>query len=170
VRVVEERQNEALTRTLRATGSHAARHVYESFPLIQYTTFEPRSGAPLLEWVTRELSLIDVGVAVQGLQDELCRWIANVTRENLTRAYLAWHPEELTTERADYLELARYDRILATGQPSADIDWDSISPTIAAQDQGEQFDPALAGPLRGGLVDPVSAAERFEALVTRHGS
>lgn len=167
IRVVEERQNAKLTRTLQATGSQAARHVYESFPLIQYNTFEPRTGARLLEWVTRELALIDVAVAVQGLGDELCRWIANVTRDNLTRAYLAWNPEDLTTERAAYLELDKYDLILATDQPRADIEWTPVRPTMATQDRSDSIDTALIGTLRDDLVDPVRAAELFEALVTR---
>ena len=113
VRIVEERQNAAFARTLRAVGAVASRHFYDEFRTIQHHTYEPRSGASLLEWVTRELALIDVAVAVAGIESELCRWLANVSQEGLARAYLTFDPDSLTDDVVAALELERFDLILA---------------------------------------------------------
>jgi hypothetical protein len=75
VRIVEERQNDLLKRTLLEVGAGPSRHFHDHFKKFQYHTYEPRTGAQLLEWVTRELALIDVGVAVDGVEQELCRWL-----------------------------------------------------------------------------------------------
>ena len=166
VRVVEPRQNEQLARTLRAVGSSASRHVHEAFPLFQYTSFEPRSGARLLEWVTREVALIDVAVAVGGVDDELCRWLANVTRDELTRAYLAWEPADLTQERVSYLEIEKYDVILTLAAPSADVDWVAVQRSIALQDMGDATG-GYADSLPVDLRDPLGAAIAFERAVAR---
>ncbi len=119
VRIVEERQNDAVTRTLLAAGSGVARHFHDTFRMFQHHTYEPRSGAQLLEWVTRELSLIDVAVAVAGIDSELCRWLANVSREGLVSTYLTFEPENLTDEVVAALDLDRFDLILAPRQPAA---------------------------------------------------
>ncbi len=161
VRVVEERQNEQLARTLRVTGAGASRHVYERFPLLHYSTYEPRSGAPLLEWLAREVSLIDVAVAVQGGDRELTRWIANISREGLTRAFLSWSPADIDEAGAAALELARYDLILGPA-PVASLPWLAVSPSLAEQDLGEDIDRSLAGPLYDDLADAIAAAAAFE--------
>jgi hypothetical protein len=161
VRVVEERQNQALARTLRAVGSGAVRHFHEQFALLQHTTYEPRTGARLLEWVTRELALIDVAVAVEGLEDELCRWIANVTRERITRAYLAWQPEQLTADDVQRLELVKFDVVLAPKKPVLDLPWRQIDIVVAEQDRAAGLSPA--GSTAGR--DPVTAAETFERAI-----
>jgi hypothetical protein len=165
IRIVEERQNAVFARTLRTAGAVASRHFYDEFRTIQHHTYEPRSGAALLEWVTRELALIDVAVAVAGIEPELCRWLANVSQEGLTRAYLTFDPESLTDDVVAALELDRFDLILATGQPAADIAWRPIVTTVAAQDRIQLID---AGDLQTDPdVDPIRAAEVFESAVTR---
>lgn len=162
VRVVEERQNQFFTRTLRAVGAGASRHFHEQFRAIQHATYEPRSGAPLLEWVTREVALIDVAVVADDAPVELTRWLANVTRNGLTRALLAWQPELLTAARAAELELGRLDLVLAPEQPAADaLAWLPIARPVASQDAL----PTIAGELRG--TEPIVAAEEFERLVRR---
>lgn len=169
IRVVEQRQNEPLARTLRAAGAGASRHVYERFPLLHYSTYEPRTGAPLLEWLSREVSLIDVAVAVQGVDTELARWIANISREGLTRAFLAWEPEGIDDDRAAELELEKYDFILSP-EPVAGLPWLAVSPSLAEQDLDEGFDRTLAGPLHDDLADPIAAAAAFErTLAVRAG-
>jgi hypothetical protein len=161
VRIVEERQNHAFTRTLRAVGSDAARHFHHQFALLQHTTYEPRTGARLLEWVTRETALIDVAVAVAGLEDELCRWIANVGHEGLIRAYLTWQPELLSAQVAQRLELDKLDVVLAPTKPPADLDWRQVEAVVAAQDRMAGLTPA--GSTAGD--DPVAAAASFEQAV-----
>ena len=133
IRVVEERQNEMLTRTLRTTGSRASRHVYERFPLLQHSTYDPRTGAPLLEWLSREVSLIDIAIAVQGVNTELTRWIANISREGLTRAFLVWEPEALDESDIVALELEKFDIILAP-TPIARLPSLAVQPSLAEQD------------------------------------
>jgi hypothetical protein len=134
VRVVEPRQNHAYASTLRAIGSAAARQFHADFTGFQHHTFEPRTGGRLLEWVTRELALIDVAVVVEGLDEELTLWFANVTRPGLHRAYLTLHPESLTGTLATHLQLAQFDMILAPQRPAACLPWRSIRRTLAPTD------------------------------------
>lgn len=137
--------------------------------MLQYSTYEPRTGASLLEWLTREVSLIDTAVAVQGVDGELARWIANITRAGLTRAFLIWDPVAITAERMAELELDKYDVILSPA-PLAGLAWLPIRPSLAEQDLGENVDRALAGPLHSDLADPIDAAGDFlRALGERVG-
>ena len=164
VRIVEERQNAAFARTLRVAGAEAARHFYDRFRMFQHHSYERRSGAPLLEWVTRELSLIDVGVAVAGLEPELCRWLANVSREGLVRVYLTFEPEQLTDDVVAALELERFDLILAPRQPAANLIWRPIVPRVAVHDQLPEIVQS-SGLALGDDSDPIRAAEVFEAAL-----
>ncbi len=164
VRIVEERQNAAFARTLRVAGAEAARHFYDRFRMFQHHSYERRSGAPLLEWVTRELSLIDVGVAVAGLEPELCRWLANVSREGLVRVYLTFEPEQLTDDVVAALELERFDLILAPRQPAANLIWRPIVSGVAAHDQLPEIVQS-SGLALGDDSDPIRAAEVFEAAL-----
>lgn len=166
VRIVESRQNDQVTRTLREAGSRAARHVYDAFTSFQYTSFEPRSGARLLEWVTREVALIDVAVAVGGLDDELCRWLANITRENLTRTYLTWEPDRLSHERASFLEIDKFDLVLSPSSPLAELHWKSVERSVAQQDRGTATG-GFADTLTTDVHDPLDAARSFEHVVSR---
>lgn|GEM_PF-4755129 len=168
VRVVEERQNTAVSRTLRVARSVASRHFYDTFRTIQHHTFEPRSGAALLEWLTRELALIDVAVAVAGVNDELCRWLANVSQPGLTRAYLTFDPESLTDEVVSSLELGLFDHVLAPSAPAADIAWRPIVPTVAADDRIALVEEHVS--LDDITADPIEAAEVFEAAIARSAS
>lgn len=144
IRVVEPRQSEPLARTLRTVGAGASRHMYERFPLVQYSTYEPRSGAQLLEWMTREFALIDLAVVVQGADEELTRWAANITREGLSRAFLAWQPEGLTPTMVSDLEIAKFDFICGPA-PVADLPWVEVQPTLAEQDVDGAIDLEHAG-------------------------
>lgn len=166
VRVVEKRQNAAYARTLRAVGSGAARHVHDAFRTFQHHTYDARSGAQLLEWVTREMALIDVAVAVAGIEAELCRWLANVERSGLVRAYLTFEPETLTDDVAAALELEKFDVILATGQPAGDLAWQLIAPAVASQDDA-LTEAASIQRSTADDADPIRAAEVFEAALTR---
>ena len=134
VRVAEARQNHPFTRTLRAEGSSTARQFYRDFRAFQHHTFEPRAGAPLLEWVSRELALIDIAVAVHGLDAELCRWLANVMRDGLRRAFLTFEPARLTASVAEQLDVARFDALLAPAAPAAALPWSLVPRSIAKED------------------------------------
>lgn len=165
VRIVEERKNAVMTRTLKADGAAAARRLYEEFPELLVHSYEPRTGGRLLEWLSRELSLIDVAVAVDGLPDEVARWIANLTHPTLTRLYLTFKPQLLDAETVARLELDKYDRILGTGEPAAPIDWSPILPTLARQDRAADLERHVPPDLTDRLADPLAAAEAFEQIV-----
>lgn len=166
VRVVEERQNHAFVETLREHGSGSSRHFHTHFAALQHITWETRTGARLLEWATRELALIDVAVAVAGLNDELCQWIANINRERLTRVYLTWEPEALTVAEADRLMLTNFELILAPRKPKAKLPWSLVTPALAAADA----DAGLAVQLHASLTqlaDPLNAAKQFERVLSQ---
>jgi hypothetical protein len=135
VRVVEPRQNHAFASTLRAVGAAAARQFHADFTGFQHHTFEPSTGGRLLEWVTREVALIDAAVVVEGLDDELTRWLANVSRPGLQRAYWTLHPDALTDELAVRLQLTLFDAVLAPSEPAADLPWRRVCRTVAAADE-----------------------------------
>lgn len=164
IRIVEQRQNAAFARTLQVAGSVAARHFYETFRTVQHHTYEPRRGAHLLEWITRELALIDVAVAVGGIDPELCRWLANISREGLVRAYLTFEPELLTEEAVTALKLDRFDVILAPRQPAAAVVWQPIEVGVAGQDRDAALAQSITYPLAED-ADPIRAAEVFEAAL-----
>jgi len=160
IRVVEPRQSEPLARTLRAVGADASRHLYKRFPLLQYSTYEPRSGAQLLEWITREISLIDLAIVVQGADTELTRWAANISREGLTRAFLAWQPDALPPEQITELELNRFDVVCGPSQVG-DLPWIEVHPTLAEQDIDGATDLTRAALINGHHADPIEAAAAF---------
>jgi hypothetical protein len=162
VRVVEERQNQAFTRTLRQVGAGPARHFHDTFRAIQHHTYEPRTGAPLLEWVTREIALIDVAVAVEGLGRELCRWLANVSRDGIVRAYLTFDPDGLTNDTAAALELDKLDLVLAPSRPAATLRWKAVPLAIAEADRAAGLLPNAPQD-----ADAIVAAERFEVAVAQ---
>jgi hypothetical protein len=166
VRIVEERQNPIIKRSLLAHGSEPSRHFYEHFSHMQYHTYEPRSGAQLLEWVTRELALIDVGVAVDGVEQELCRWLGNVTRAGLIRAFLTYDPDSLTSERAAALDIDKFDIVIAPSKPAANLPWTEIAPTLAPADDVEGIRSEVRSQIDSTLSDPDSVAQTFEQIVS----
>ncbi len=165
IRILEERQNEFLKRTLLDAGAEPSRHFHQQFPNLMYHTFEPRSGAPLLEWVLGELSMVDVAVAVDGIGNELCRWIANLTETRLIRAYMTFNPDELTSEKAGSLELEKYDLILAPSRPAAQLPWSEIPPALASQDDQDHFRTNIPDRLQAILSDPQDASATFEQVM-----
>lgn len=166
IRIVEERQNEILKRTLLEVGAEPSRHFHQHFGNLQYHTFEPRTGAPLLEWVTRELALIDVGVAVDGAGQELVRWLGNVTREGLIRAFLTYAPEALTEARVAELEIEKYDVVIAPSKPQADVPWTQLPPAIAPPDDDPALRATVPDEIQETLADPIVTATAFERIVT----
>ena len=165
IRIVEERQNLAAVRTLREVGAGASRHFYDAFQTIQHHTYEPRTGARLLEWVTREIALIEVAVAVDGVEPELCRWLANVSREGLTRASLTFQPESLTDDVAERLDLGKFDIVLAPSAIAAHLPWRRVPRTVAERDQGDDLQRWLpAGSAEH--ANSIEAAEAFEAAIS----
>ncbi len=134
VRMLEERRNPMLRKTLETVGSDASRAVFEKFPGVLVHGFEPRRGAPLMEWLARELSLVDLAIVVDGLPTEVARWIANLDHRALHRAFVTYRPEELTDERAAEIELERFDTVFSTSAPAASTPWVEIQKSIAPQD------------------------------------
>lgn len=166
IRIVEERQNAIVKRTLLEVGAAPSRHFHDNFSEMQYHTYEPRTGAQLLEWVTREMALIDVAVAVDGVEQELCRWIGNVTRERLIRAFMTFDPAGLTDERSQTLELDKYDLIIAPSKPASDLPWTQLPPALAPPDTVPAIRSVIPRELADTHVDPAVAATAFEQIMT----
>lgn len=165
VRIVEERQNELLKRTLLEVGSEPSRHFHDHFKKFQYHTYEPRTGAQLLEWVTRELALIDVSVAVDGVEQELCRWLGNVNRAGLIRAFLTYDPDSLDSHRAAALDIDKYDIVIAPSRPAADLPWTELPLALAPQDDLESIRSFVPEQLLAARRDPVEVAQLFEQVI-----
>lgn len=167
VRIVEERRNPVFTRTLALEGSAPARHVFEAMPDLVIHSYTPRTGARLMEWISRELSLVDVCVAVDGLPTEVARWIANLTHPTLVRAYLTFAPLTLDDDLISELEIDRFDTVLTPGQPAAPVNWESAPPTLSQADRSVGFLDVIPANLRDAVVEPEAAALAFEAAVAR---
>lgn len=176
VRIVEQRKNPALTRTLTTAGSAASRHAYERFPGVLMHSYQPRSGAPLMEWISRELSLIDVAVAVHGVQEEVARWIANLSHPTLVRLYLTFDAELLDARLAESLELDKYDGVIAPVAPNGvEVDWYPVPATVHRADSDAGLESVIPEELQTALVAPDAAALALERAVaqiiaTRHPS
>jgi len=163
--MLEERRNPVLRKTLEVAGSAASRAVYDNFPGILVHGFEPRRGAPLMEWLARELSLVDLAIAIDGLPTEVARWIANLDHRSLRRVYVTYRPERLTEERAAEIELERYDATFATSAPEASRPWIQIHKSIAEQDiqaLPHQYVPLADSP---DLVPPEEVARLLESFM-----
>jgi hypothetical protein len=165
VRMLEERRNPALRRTLESVGAGASRQAFESFPGILIHSFEPRRGPQLMEWVARELSLVDLAIAIDGLPVELTRWIANLDHARLARAFVTYRPDELTDERAVELELDRFDLVLASGSPQARLPWHALPQSIAPQDLEAIPHDYLPVPELPSRVAPEKLARELERLL-----
>ncbi len=165
VRMIEERRNATLRRTLEAVGSGAYRAVHDNFPGVLVHAFEPRSGAALMEWLARELSLVDIAIAVDGLPSDVARWIANLDHRALQRIFVSYRPDDLTSERATEFELERYDGVFASSSPKASIAWSPIQRALAPQDLATI--PAQYLPLEPGeAATPDEVARTIEAAMT----
>lgn len=168
IRIVEQRRNPAVTRTLSAAGSGASRHAFDRFPNLLMHSYQPRSGAALMEWLSRELSLVDVAVAVHGVQEEVGRWIANLTHPRLVRFYLAFETAAVDESLSRQLELDRYDGLLTPEQPAISIaDWSPVPPALHDVDMEAGLDRELPEHVRKVLVSPDEAALALERAAAR---
>ncbi len=134
VRVVEQRRNQYIEETLRSEGSEAYRQIHTEFQSIQFHTYEPRTGPRLLEWVSREMALSDVIVAVNGIPQELCRWIANLEQPGSIRMFMTYRPDELTDGFIRDYEIDKFEAVLTTGLPASNIETILIHPSIEPSD------------------------------------
>ena len=165
--MLEERRNPSLRRTLEEVGSGASRHVYEAFSGVLFHSYEPKTGATLMEWLARELSLVDLAIAVDGLPLEVARWIANLAHPDMRRAYVTYRPEDLSAERAGELEIERYDAILASGEPAADLVWIPVRKSIAPQDRAAISATYLPPPDQDEEAAPDDIARTIESLLIK---
>ena len=83
----EERANEAVRTLLRRSGGRALADFRGRYPEIDYRTIETRTGADLVEWLTRTLGTFDIVLALIDAPAELVRWLGRLTRTHL-RTYL----------------------------------------------------------------------------------
>lgn len=156
VRVLEERRNRYFVETLRGAGAQPVRHFDAHFPHVQHHTYEPLHGARLLEWVAREVALLDVAVVVAGADDELTGWVANLTRAGLTRVFLAF---DALRERPHALNLSLFDGVLAPYPVDGAANWRFLPRTIAPADG------TLAPGATGDIVSGSAAAAAFNDAI-----
>jgi hypothetical protein len=140
VRVVEERRNRYFSETLRVAGSTPSREFFDSFPLVQHHTYEPRSGARLLEWVTREIALLDVAVAVAGIDEELQHLLGSLVHPGLSRVFVAFG--DVPSDQAAHL--AAYDGLLSPRATHDTARWFPLPATVATSDQARLDGPSAA--------------------------
>ena len=135
VRVAEARKNEHYVRTLETDRAPAARAMFESFPQVQHHTFDMRRGPRLFEWLAREIALLDVAVAVDGVDDELVRWLANLNQPGLIRIFQTYRPATLDAIRADRLELGLFNAVAAPAALANGRSWSLVRPSVARSDR-----------------------------------
>jgi len=166
--MLEERRNPTLRKTLEVVGSEAHRAAHEGFHGILIHAFEKRTGASLMEWLARELSLVDLAIAVDGLPIEVGRWIANLDHRALQRVFISYRPERLTQAQISEMELDRYDQIFASSRPAADVSWQPIHKAIAPQDMQAVPPEYLPDDFDADAGTPEEAAKLLEAFVAQH--
>lgn len=84
----EERANPALRAMLVEHGAAAMTAFRLRYPNLAYRTIDPRSGADLVEWLTRTLSTVDIAVVLHQAPAELTRWVGFLTRPHLVTAFV----------------------------------------------------------------------------------
>lgn len=92
----EPRGNDAVRALLHRSGSAALTEFRVRHADIEYRTFEPRTGADLVEWMTRTLATVDVAVIQASAAAELVKWLAKLTRPHLRTFYVdtGWNEME----------------------------------------------------------------------------
>lgn len=171
VRLIEPRQNEHYVSTLEQERAPAARVMFDAFPEVQHHTFEMRRGPRLFEWLAREIALIDVAVAVDGIDAELVRWLANLNQPNLLRLFQTYRPDALTHAQREKLELDQFNGCLASGAPDdATLPWQLVRPSIAEPDLAAGRLAFVDEPLRLRLVRPDEALADLDAALRALGS
>ncbi len=98
----EPRGNEALRALLLRSGASALLQFRASFPDIEYRTFETRTGADLVEWMTRTLATADVALIQAGSSPDLVTWLGELTRPHLQTFYIdaGWSERKREGDRA----------------------------------------------------------------------
>jgi hypothetical protein len=82
-RFYEERANPWLRNMLLNRGASSLLAFQQLYPHIDYTTYDPRSGADLADWLTRVLATVDIVVIDSMAPPEITRWIGELTRPHL---------------------------------------------------------------------------------------
>jgi hypothetical protein len=82
-RFYEERANPWLRNMLMSEGAASFLAFQEEYPEIDYTTYDPRTGADLADWLTRVLATVDIAVIDTSAPQDIMRWIGELTRPHL---------------------------------------------------------------------------------------
>ncbi len=80
---LEERGNPLTVAALRRHGAAAFRQLAMDWPELRYHTVERRFGADLVEWLGRTLATADIALVELGTDEELTRWVGQLTRPHL---------------------------------------------------------------------------------------
>jgi hypothetical protein len=82
-RFYEERANPWLRNMLTREGAASFLDFQRHHPEVDYTTYDPRTGAELADWLTRVLATVDIVVVDSSAPSEMVRWIGELTRPRL---------------------------------------------------------------------------------------
>jgi hypothetical protein len=151
----EQRGNRWLRESLLVRGASPLRAFREKHQLVEYRTYELRTGAEHVEWLTRVLSTADVTLVDREAPTPVVEWVGQLTRAHLQTylidTSLRLEPDPIMTGAAgDYVGVvtlgADRARQLGTGShaeklvtldlPNAtqtgDFEWDEIARNLAA--------------------------------------
>ena len=97
----EPRGNEALRALLQQSGARPLKAFHSRYPDIEYRTLEPRTGADLVDWMSRTLATVDVAAIQSNTSPDLINWLGKLTRPHLQTYYLesGWNPAVLPSDQ-----------------------------------------------------------------------
>ncbi len=91
---LEERGNPLTVAALRRRGAAALRELARAWPDLRYHTVERRFGADLVEWLGRTLATADIALVELGVDEELTRWVGQLTRPHLQTILVDLVPDD----------------------------------------------------------------------------
>ncbi len=148
----EPRGNEALRALLQQSGAEPLRSFHSQYPDIEYRTLESRTGADLVDWMSRTLATVDVAIIQSNTSPDLINWLGKLTRPHLQTFYFngGWGrpvlPPNQTVEQLDrftavvvgddelaekYTEILSANRVLRIG-PLSEIGPDETPSSSAS--------------------------------------
>jgi hypothetical protein len=96
---LEERGNPLTVTALRCRGAGAYRELSADWPELRYHTVERRFGADLVEWLGRTLATADIALVELGIDEELTRWVGQLTRPHLHTILVDLIPDDPLLEQ-----------------------------------------------------------------------
>lgn len=156
----EEQSNAAIRALLMREGARAFERFRSDFPEIVYRTADRRTGADLVEWLTRILATVDIAVVDVGAPPTLTAWVGRLTRPHLTTFLVdpGWNAV-LRPADIEARDPATFSAIYA-GQRDAAAHWREVVPSARVHLFGP---PPLPDPAEIPALDSIAARERYQS-------